>query len=91
MRSRALACTSCSLIGLPGVPRTCRVWCETGAPPGRKTVTIRDGDGGEIHAGPLDGPDDFEAVPEDWQDRVRALDDRAAGGPGRPRPLPGGV
>jgi membrane-associated protease RseP (regulator of RpoE activity) len=58
---------------------------------GRKTVTIRDGDGGEIHAGPLDGPDDFEAVPEDWQDRVRALDDRAAGGLRRPRPLPGGI
>ncbi|MFM7207917.1 MAG: S1C family serine protease [Planctomycetaceae bacterium] len=48
---------------------------------GRTTVSIRAADGTEVHAGPLDTEADFEKVPEAWRDRVRALDDRAAGKP----------
>lgn len=53
---------------------------------GRKTVSILGPDGDEIHAGPLDGPDDLEAVPEEWRDRVEQLDARTGG---RPLPLGG--
>lgn len=57
---------------------------------GRKTVAILGPDGGEIHAGPLDEPTDFEAVPEEWRDKVHALDGRAASGVGgAPVPLGG--
>lgn len=53
---------------------------------GRRTVEIRGPDGSEIHAGPLDGPDDLEAVPEEWRERVEQLDARTTG---RPAPLGG--
>lgn len=46
---------------------------------GRKTVSILGPDGDEIHAGPLDGPDDLEAVPEEWRERVERLDSQAGG------------
>ncbi len=46
---------------------------------GRKTVSILGPDGDEIHAGPLDGPDDLEAVPEEWRERVERLDAQAGG------------
>jgi membrane-associated protease RseP (regulator of RpoE activity) len=46
---------------------------------GRKSVAIFGPDGDEIHAGPLDGPDDFEAVPEEWRERVEQLDAQAEG------------
>lgn len=46
---------------------------------GRKTVSILGPDGDEIHAGPLDGPDDLEAVPEEWRERVEQLDAQAGG------------
>lgn len=53
---------------------------------GRKTVAIHGPGGDEIHAGPLDEPDDLEAVPEEWRERVEQLDMQAAG---RPVPLGG--
>jgi len=57
---------------------------------GRKTVAILGPDGSEIHAGPLDEPADFESVPEEWRDKVHALDDRAGSGvAGAPVPLGG--
>ena len=46
---------------------------------GRKSVAIVGPDGDEIHAGPLDGPDDLEAVPEEWRERVEQLDAQAEG------------
>jgi hypothetical protein len=48
---------------------------------GRKTVAILGPDGDEIHAGPLDGPNDLEAVPEEWRERVEQLDARISGLP----------
>lgn len=57
---------------------------------GRKTVAILGPDGSEIHAGPLDEPADFKSVPEEWRDKVHALDDRAGSGvAGAPVPLGG--
>jgi len=56
----------------------------------RTRVTILGPDGDEIHAGPLDEPADFEAVPEEWRDKVEALHDRATSGAAAPVP-PGGV
>ncbi len=53
---------------------------------GQKTVLILGPEGDEVHAGPLDGPDDLEAVPEEWRDRVEQLDARTGD---RPLPLGG--
>jgi hypothetical protein len=60
---------------------------EIEARAGRKRVSIRGADGREIHAGPLEGKADLDAVPEAWRERVRALDGRIAS-PAAPR-LPG--
>jgi hypothetical protein len=51
---------------------------EIEARAGRKKVAIRAADGREIHAGPLDAKADYDAVPEGWRERVRALDERVA-------------
>lgn len=60
---------------------------------GKRTVTIRDADGKEVFTGPLDTEADREAVPEEVRERVRAVEERAAGGQpkqeGRPEGRPG--
>lgn len=58
----------------------------------KKTVSIRDADGGEVYVGPLAKEADFDRVPEAWRDKVRSLDARLQGNkmPGGRRP-PRGV
>lgn len=46
----------------------------------RKTVSIRDAAGKEVHAGPLAKEDDFQRIPEAWRGKVRALEGRLRGG-----------
>lgn len=41
---------------------------------GRKTVTVKDPAGKEVHSGPLDTDEDLEKVPEDYRDWVREVD-----------------
>jgi len=50
---------------------------------GKKTVTVRDPAGKQVHAGPLDTDEDLEKVPEEFRDWVREVD---ADQPVRPRP-----
>lgn len=43
---------------------------------GKRTLTIRDAAGGNVHAGPLDKEADYERVPEAWRQRVRDVEAR---------------
>jgi hypothetical protein len=47
---------------------------------GKRTVTIRDAEGSEVHAGPLDSDSDREQVPEKFRDKVRKLEAQTPGG-----------
>lgn len=47
---------------------------------GARTVRIRDREGVELHAGPLDTDADREAVPEKFRDKVRAIEGRLGRG-----------
>lgn len=41
---------------------------------GKKTVTVKDPDGKEVHSGPLDTDEDLAKVPEEFRDWVREVD-----------------
>jgi len=58
---------------------------------GKRTVTVKDRVGEEVHAGPLDTEADREQVPEAFRKMVREVEGRLGGGPqpGARRPAPG--
>lgn len=45
----------------------------------KKTVSIRDADGKEVHVGPLGKEADYGKIPEAWREKVRSLDARLQG------------
>lgn len=48
---------------------------------GKRTVTVRDATGRQVHAGPLDKEADYKGVPEDWRRKVRDVEARSRGIP----------
>lgn len=55
---------------------------------GKRTVTIKDPAGTELHAGPLDTDADREAVPEEFRAWVAEVEKRATAGKPRVEPAP---
>lgn len=48
---------------------------------GKRTVTVKDRAGEQVHAGPLDTEADREQVPEAFREMVREVEGRLGGGP----------